>query len=123
MKAIRLLDCTFSLLGIIVLSPVFVVVSVAVKVGSKGPVLFKQVRVGKDGVPFTLYKFRTMTTDAQEKGLLTVGGKDNRITRNGFYLRKYKLDELPQLWNVLWGDMSMVGPRPEVKKYVDLYSP
>ena len=123
MKAIRLLDCTFSLLGIIVLAPFFVLVSVAIKTSSKGSIFFRQSRIGINGIPFTLYKFRTMETGAQEKSLLTVGERDNRITAIGFYLRKFKLDELPQLWNVLKGDMSVVGPRPEVKKYVDLYTP
>jgi lipopolysaccharide/colanic/teichoic acid biosynthesis glycosyltransferase len=91
-------------------------------IDSKGGVFYKQVRVGKGGMDFYLFKFRSMRTDADKKGLLTVGGRDPRITRVGYYLRKYKLDELPQLLNVLFGDMSLVGPRPEVRKYVNMYN-
>jgi lipopolysaccharide/colanic/teichoic acid biosynthesis glycosyltransferase len=122
MKVITLLDYVFSLIGLIILSPVFLLVALLVKVTSKGPVFFRQNRVGKDGRDFKVYKFRTMYTDADKKGLLTVGGKDKRVTSVGYYLRKFKLDELPQLLNVLGGDMSLVGPRPEVRKYVDLYT-
>jgi lipopolysaccharide/colanic/teichoic acid biosynthesis glycosyltransferase len=122
MKAIRILDCAFSIIGLILLSPVFLVVALLIKLSSKGPVFYKQNRVGKNGEDFKVYKFRTMYTDADKKGLLTVGGKDNRVTTVGYYLRKFKLDELPQLLNVLAGDMSIVGPRPEVRKYVDLYT-
>jgi lipopolysaccharide/colanic/teichoic acid biosynthesis glycosyltransferase len=86
-------------------------------------VFYRQLRVGRFGKDFRLWKFRTMRPDSDKKGLLTVGGRDPRVTRVGFYLRKYKLDELPQLLNVLSGDMSLVGPRPEVRKYVELYSP
>lgn len=89
---------------------------------SKGGIFYKQVRVGKDGKDFYLFKFRSMRTDADKKGLLTVGGRDPRITRMGYYIRKYKIDELPQLLNVLQGDMSLVGPRPEVRRYVNLYN-
>jgi lipopolysaccharide/colanic/teichoic acid biosynthesis glycosyltransferase len=89
---------------------------------SRGGVFYKQVRVGKNDSDFYLLKFRSMRTDADKKGLLTVGGRDPRITRMGYYLRKYKIDELPQLLNVLKGDMSLVGPRPEVRKYVSLYN-
>lgn len=89
---------------------------------SKGPIFYKQTRVGKKLKDFSLYKFRTMHNGADKKGLLTVGGNDNRITKIGYFLRKYKLDELPQLINVLKGEMSIVGPRPEVRKYVNLYS-
>lgn len=89
---------------------------------SKGNVFFPQFRVGQYGKDFKVLKFRTMYVNAESKGLLTVGGKDNRITKIGYYLRKYKLDELPQLINVLKGQMSIVGPRPEVRKYVDLYT-
>jgi lipopolysaccharide/colanic/teichoic acid biosynthesis glycosyltransferase len=122
MKVITLLDYVFSLIGLIILSPVFLLVALLVKLTSKGPVFFRQNRVGKDGRDFKVYKFRTMYTDADKKGLLTVGGKDKRVTSVGYYLRKFKLDELPQLLNVLAGDMSLVGPRPEVRKYVDLYT-
>jgi lipopolysaccharide/colanic/teichoic acid biosynthesis glycosyltransferase len=122
MKAIRLLDYMFSLAGLIALSPVFLLVALLVKLTSKGPIFYLQNRVGKDGKDFKVYKFRTMYTNADKKGLLTVGGKDNRVTGIGYYLRKFKLDELPQLLNVLAGDMSIVGPRPEVRRYVDLYT-
>jgi len=122
MNTIRCFDVLFSFLGLVLLSPVFFVIAIAVKLGSKGPVFYRQTRVGKNGKDFKVWKFRSMFTDADKKGLLTVGGKDNRITAIGFYLRKFKLDELPQLANVLTGQMSMVGPRPEVRKYVDLYT-
>ena len=89
---------------------------------SKGGIFYAQVRVGKGGKDFQLYKFRTMRTGADQQGLLTVGEKDNRITRVGAFLRKSKLDELPQLVNIILGEMSFVGPRPEVRKYVDLYN-
>lgn len=87
------------------------------------PIFYLQTRVGKNNKDFKLFKFRTMHLDADKKGLLTVGGRDPRVTKIGYYLRKYKLDELPQLFNVLFGTMSLVGPRPEVRKYVDLYTP
>ena len=120
---IRLLDVFFSALGMLVLSPVFLIMSIWIKTDSKGPVFYKQVRVGKDNMDFLLYKFRSMITDADKKGLLiTVGGKDPRVTKSGYFIRKYKLDELPQLINVFNGDMSLVGPRPEVRKYVDMYN-
>jgi lipopolysaccharide/colanic/teichoic acid biosynthesis glycosyltransferase len=122
MKAIRPLDFVFSLTGLIVLSPLFLLVALLVKLTSKGPVFYLQNRVGKGGRDFRVYKFRTMYTDADKKGLLTVGGKDKRVTNVGYYLRRFKLDELPQLLNVLAGDMSIVGPRPEVRRYVDLYT-
>lgn len=89
---------------------------------SRGGIFYRQVRVGKNNKDFFLLKFRTMQSGADKKGLLTVGSKDSRVTRVGYYLRKYKLDELPQLFNVLFGGMSLVGPRPEVRKYVDLYN-
>ncbi len=89
---------------------------------SKGGVFFKQVRVGKDGKPFKLIKFRSMYVNSDKKGLLTVSGRDSRVTKVGYFIRKFKLDELPQLINVLKGDMSLVGPRPEVPKYVELYT-
>ncbi|MCX6291719.1 MAG: sugar transferase [Bacteroidetes bacterium] len=119
---IRFFDLLFSLCGLIILSPVFLIISVFVIVGSKGGVLFLQNRVGKNGVDFTLWKFRTMRIDSEKTGQITVGKKDPRITGAGYFLRKFKLDELPQLVNVLVGQMSLVGPRPEVRKYVDLYS-
>jgi lipopolysaccharide/colanic/teichoic acid biosynthesis glycosyltransferase len=119
---IRFLDILFSLLGLIILLPVFLIVAVLIKCSSKGPVFFLQKRVGKGNRDFSLIKFRTMYQDADRKGLLTVGQRDPRITPVGYFLRKYKIDELPQLINVLKGDMSLVGPRPEVRKYVDLYN-
>lgn len=118
----RLLDIIFSLLGVIILSPFFILLSLWVKLDSIGPVFYRQKRIGRGGEEFSLLKFRSMHVDADKKGLLTVGGRDPRITRSGYILRKFKLDELPQLFNVLAGDMSVVGPRPEVKKYVDLYN-
>ncbi|MBS1687699.1 MAG: sugar transferase [Bacteroidetes bacterium] len=117
----RFFDIIFSFVGLIILSPVLLFLCLWVKLTSKGPVFYKQKRVGLGGKEFWLYKFRSMYVDADKRGLLTVG-KDTRITSSGYYLRKYKLDELPQLFNVLTGDMSIVGPRPEVKKYVDLYT-
>ena len=120
---IRFFDFLFSLLGLIVLSPVFLLISLCIVLDSRGGVFYRQSRVGKDGKDFKLYKFRSMRTGADKRGLITVGEKDSRITRVGYFLRKYKLDELPQLINVLKGEMSLVGPRPEVRKYVDLYTP
>jgi lipopolysaccharide/colanic/teichoic acid biosynthesis glycosyltransferase len=118
----RGVDILLAFVGIVFLAPFFVLIALLVKVGSQGPVLYIQWRVGKHGVPFRLFKFRTMHVAADKKGLLTIGGKDTRVTGIGYFLRKYKLDELPQLLNVLRGDMSIVGPRPEVQKYVDLYN-
>ncbi len=112
----------FFLLGVVVLSPLFLVLAVWIKLDSKGPVFYKQSRVGKNDEDFRLYKFRTMVVNADKKGLITVGGRDPRVTRAGYFLRKYKLDELPQLVNVLRGNMSLVGPRPEVRKYVEIYT-
>lgn len=119
---IRLLDILFSAIGLVLLSPLFVLFYILVWMESKGGGFFVQERIGKDGKPFGLYKFRSMKTEAEAEGQITVGAHDTRITRIGYFLRKYKLDELPQLWNVLKGDMSIVGPRPEVKRYVDLYT-
>jgi lipopolysaccharide/colanic/teichoic acid biosynthesis glycosyltransferase len=118
----RLFDIVTALIGIIILSPFLLIIALLVVIDSRGGVFYKQVRVGKDMKEFKLFKFRTMFTDADKKGLLTVGMRDNRITQMGYYLRKYKLDELPQLFNVLIGNMSMVGPRPEVPKYVAMYT-
>lgn len=119
---IRFFDFILSLVGLVVLAPIFIVLAIWIKVDSTGPVFYKQVRVGQNGIDFGLFKFRSMVVDADKKGLITVGGRDPRITRSGYFIRKYKLDELPQLINVLVGDMSLVGPRPEVRKYVDLYT-
>ena len=119
---IRFFDFILGLVGLVVLAPIFIVLAIWIKTDSKGPVFYKQVRVGQNGIDFGLFKFRSMVVDADKKGLITVGGRDPRITRSGYFIRKYKLDELPQLINVLVGDMSLVGPRPEVRKYVELYT-
>ena len=119
---IRFFDFILSLVGLVVLAPIFIVLAIWIKIDSKGPVFYKQVRVGQNSIDFGLFKFRSMVVDADKKGLITVGGRDPRITRSGYFIRKYKLDELPQLINVLVGDMSLVGPRPEVRKYVNLYT-
>lgn len=118
----RIFDLILSSFGLIILCPILIVLWFWVLLDSPGGGFYKQNRVGKDGKDFLLWKFRTMHIDADKKGLLTVGGRDPRVTKVGYTLRKYKLDELPQLINVFLGDMSLVGPRPEVRKYVDLYS-
>ncbi len=115
-------DVVSSLIGIILLFPFLLILWISIQLESSGGGFYCQIRVGKNGIDFRLWKFRTMKTGADKKGLLTIGGRDSRVTRIGYYLRKYKLDELPQLINVLVGDMSIVGPRPEVRKYVELYS-
>lgn len=119
---IRFFDIIFSIIGLVILSPIFIVLYLLIRIESKGGGFYSQERIGKNGKPFKLYKFRSMRIGSDKKGLITIGEKDNRITKTGFILRKYKLDELPQLWNVFIGDMSLVGPRPEVKKYTDLYT-
>lgn len=119
---IRFFDLIFSIMGLVILSPLFIVLYLLIRIESKGGGFYSQERIGKNGKPFKLYKFRSMRIGSDKKGLITIGEKDNRITQTGFILRKYKLDELPQLWNVFIGDMSLVGPRPEVKKYTDLYT-
>lgn len=120
---IRFFDVVLSGIGLILLSPLFLVLYVLIRLESKGGGFYAQERIGKDGVPFKLYKFRSMRQDADKGSLITVGGHDPRITKMGYFIRKYKLDELPQLWNVFIGDMSLVGPRPEVEKYTRLYTP
>ncbi len=117
----RFFDILFSSVGLVLLQPLFVVIAIMIKVDSKGPILFRQGRVGKNFRRFVIYKFRTMVVDAEKKGLRITSGGDERITRAGNILRKFKIDELPQLFNVLKGDMSFVGPRPEVEEYVKLY--
>lgn len=119
---IRFFDIIFSIIGLVILSPIFIVLYLLIRIESKGGGFYSQERIGKNGKPFKLYKFRSMRIGSDKKGLITIGEKDNRITKTGFILRKYKLDELPQLWNVFIGDMSLVGPRPEVKKNTDLYT-
>ena len=119
----RTLDVTVAVLGLALLWPVLVVVAIAVALSSPGPVLHRAQRVGRGGQPFTLYKFRTMVRDAAASGPGVTAGGDARITKVGRVLRRTKLDELPQLVNVLLGDMSLVGPRPEDERYVELYTP
>ncbi len=118
---IRVLDIFFSFFGIVILSPVFLILYVAICLESKGSGIYAQSRIGQFGRVFQLYKFRSMRVGADKGSLITIGD-DNRITKSGKFIRNYKLDELPQLFNVLKGDMSLVGPRPEVAKYVNLYT-
>ncbi len=118
----RLFDFIMAFFGLLAISPILLIVAILIVIDSKGGVFYRQVRVGKGNKDFRIFKFRTMHTDADKLGLITIGGRDPRVTKVGYYLRKYKLDELPQLINVLVGDMSFVGPRPEVRKYVDLYT-
>lgn len=118
----RIFDLLCSGVGLIFLFPVFMLIMLWIKLDSPGPIFFRQVRVGRFGKPFLIHKFRTMRVDAELSGRLTVGA-DSRVTRSGFFLRKYKLDELPQLIDVLIGRMSLVGPRPEVQEFVDCYPP
>lgn len=119
----RLFDFAAAAAGLLVLAPVMLIIALRIKMEDGGPVLFKQERIGLDGEPFNILKFRTMVTDAQKRGPQVTTDKDPRITRIGGFLRHYKLDELPQLINVAKGDMSVVGPRPEVPRYVATYSP
>ena len=119
----RLFDLLASAAGLLVLSPLFLLLALWVKSDSPGPVFYRQTRVGRGNRDFRLFKFRSMRPDSDKLGLITVGGHDPRVTRSGYYIRKYKLDEFPQLINVFKGDMSLVGPRPEVRKYVDMYTP
>ena len=109
-------------LGLIVLSPLFLIVAVWIKLDSVGPVFYRQVRVGRHNKDFRIYKFRSMSVGADSGSLVTIGGRDQRVTRIGYYLRKFKIDELPQLINVFIGDMSLVGPRPEVRHYVNYWT-
>ena len=118
----RIFDVVASGLGLLALSPLFLILAVWIKCDSAGPVFYRQVRVGRNNKDFKLFKFRSMRVGSDKNGLITVGGHDPRITRSGYFIRKYKLDELPQLINVFIGDMSLVGPRPEVRKYVDMYT-
>lgn len=118
---IRIFDVILSFIGLLILSPFLLIVYLLIRLESKGGGFYAQTRTGKGGKPFQLYKFRSMRIGSDKKGLITVGEKDSRITKMGYFVRRYKIDELPQLWNVLKGDMSLVGPRPEVKKYTDMY--
>lgn len=118
----RIFDCTIAFLALLILFPVFLVVAILIKMDTKGPIIYKQQRVGKDKRNFKLFKFRTMHLSQPENSSLTIGSHDPRITKTGYWLRKYKIDEFPQLVNVLMGDMSLVGPRPELEKYVNFYN-
>lgn len=118
----RLLDIIICFIASLLLAPVWIILPLLIVIDSEGNPFYVQKRVGKDNKDFNLLKFRTMYAGTDKKGLLTVGDNDRRITRIGYFLRKYKLDELPQLFNIIKGDMSIVGPRPEVRKYVQLYN-
>lgn len=119
---IRLCDILFSFFGLLFLSPLFIIVALWIVIDNPGPIFYRQQRVGRNGIDFGLWKFRSMRIGSDKTGLITIGERDPRITSAGYYIRKYKLDELPQLINVMVGDMSLVGPRPEVRKYVDTYT-
>lgn len=118
----RLFDLFASFFGILFLFPLFIIIALLIKMESKGPIIYKQKRVGKNFKIFNILKFRTMIVNTKIQSLITIGERDLRITKTGYFLRKYKIDELPQLINVIKGEMSLVGPRPEVKKYVDYYT-
>lgn len=118
----RLFDIIASGLGLIVLSPLFLILAIWIKLDSKGPVFYRQVRVGYKNKDFRIFKFRSMRVGADKGSLVTIGGRDPRVTKSGYWIRKFKLDELPQLINVFIGDMSLVGPRPEVRHYVDYWT-
>lgn len=118
----RVFDIVAASIVVLIGTPFFIIIAILIATTSKGGVFFQQKRVGKNNKEFGLYKFRTMKLDSEKQGQITVGGKDPRITKIGYFLRKFKLDEFPQLINILKGEMSIVGPRPEVKKYVDLYN-
>lgn len=119
----RIFDFVMSGLGLIILSPLFLVLAIWIKLDSPGPVFYRQVRVGRHNKDFRIFKFRSMRVGSDKGSLVTIGGRDPRITRSGYFIRKFKLDELPQLINVFIGDMSLVGPRPEVRHYVDYWTP
>lgn len=119
----RLFDIIASGCGLLVLSPVFLVMAIWIKLDSKGPVFYRQVRVGRNNKDFRIFKFRSMRVGSDKGSLVTIGVRDPRITCSGYFIRKYKLDEFPQLINVFLGQMSLVGPRPEVRHYVDYWTP
>ena len=119
----RLFDIVASGLGLLVLSPLFLIIAIWIKLDSKGPVFYRQVRAGWHNKDFRIFKFRSMRVGSDKGSLVTIGGRDPRVTRSGYWIRKFKLDELPQLINVFIGDMSLVGPRPEVRHYVDYWTP
>lgn len=117
----RVFDVVLSASGLVCLSPLFLTTAIVIKLDSKGPVFFRQTRVGRYGIPFRIHKFRTMAVNAEKNGRLTIGNSDQRITKSGKVLRKLKIDELPQLIDVFTGKMSLVGPRPEVQEFIDCY--
>lgn len=119
----RLFDVVASGLGLIVLSPLFLILAIWIKLDSKGSVFYRQVRVGRNNKDFRIFKFCSMRVGADKGSLVTIGGHDPRVTRSGYFIRKFKFDELPQLINVFFGDMSLVGPRPEVRHYIDYWTP
>ncbi len=119
----RLFDIFLSGLGLILLSPLFLVIATWIKLDSRGPIFYRQVRVGRNNTEFRIFKFRSMRIGSDKGSLVTIGGRDPRITRSGYFIRKFKIDELPQLINVFIGDMSLVGPRPEVRHYVNYWTP
>jgi lipopolysaccharide/colanic/teichoic acid biosynthesis glycosyltransferase len=119
----RLFDIILSSLGLLILSPIFAIVAIWIKLDSSGPIFYRQVRVGRYNQDFRIYKFRSMRVGSDKGSLVTIGGRDPRITTSGYFIRKFKIDELPQLINVLIGDMSLVGPRPEVRHYVNYWTP
>ena len=119
----RLFDIVASGCGLLVLSPILILVEICIKLDSKGPVFYRHVRVGRHNQDFRIFKFRSMRVGADKGSLVTIGGRDPRVTRSGYYIRKFKIDELPQLINVFLGDMSLVGPRPEVRHYVNYWTP
>ena len=119
----RLFDIVASTLGLLILSPVFIIVAIWIKLDSQGPVFYRQTRVGRHNKDFRIFKFRSMRVGSDKGSLVTIGGRDPRVTRSGYFIRKFKIDELPQLINVFTGDMSLVGPRPEVRHYVNYWTP
>ena len=119
----RLFDIVASGLGLLCLSPMFLLLAIWIKLDSTGPVFYRQVRVGLNNKDFKIFKFRSMRIGSDKGSLVTIGGRDPRVTRSGYYIRKFKLDELPQLINVFLGEMSLVGPRPEVRHYVNYWTP
>ena len=119
----RLFDIVASGLGLLILCPIFIIVAIWIKLDSKGPVFYRQVRVGRYNKDFRIFKFRSMRIGSDKGSLVTIGGRDPRVTRSGYFIRKFKIDELPQLINVFIGNMSLVGPRPEVRHYVNYWTP
>ena len=118
----RLFDILLSGLGLVIISPLLLIVAIWIKLDSPGPIFYRQVRVGRYNKDFGIFKFRSMRIGSDKGSLVTIGGRDPRITRSGYFIRKFKIDELPQLINVLVGDMSLVGPRPEVRHYVNYWT-